>query len=99
MTDEIPFQFIPEVDIQQAVVECEDRPERPHGDEFVARGLTDSVWEIIESSLAQQKSDRPAFTEVAARLRPLILCGMILFFSYFDGPDETGAVMKVSPML
>ena len=76
MTDEAPFQNIPEEDIRDVVVRDEDRPDRPDRPsegEFIDRGLTDSVWGLIEISWTQEKTARPQFTELAARLRPLIL--------------------------
>ena len=73
MTDEAPFQNIPEEDIRDAVVRDNDRPDRPRESEFIERGLTDSVWGLIEISWAHEKTARPQFTELAARLRPLIL--------------------------
>ena len=81
MTDEAPFQNIPEEDIRRTVVEYKARPDRPGGHEFIARGLTDSIWELIETSWVQEKTGRPTFTEIAARLRPLIVCGKIFLLN------------------
>ena len=77
MTDEAPFQNIPEEDIRPAVLEYQNRPNRPREHKFVTMGLTDAVWELIETSWAQEERDRPKFTEIAARLRPLIVYGKI----------------------
>ncbi|KDR79461.1 hypothetical protein GALMADRAFT_1241402 [Galerina marginata CBS 339.88] len=64
-TGEAPFQHLPEDDIRQVVVVDRERPERPEGTDVVVRGLTDSMWHLIERCWADNRSERPKFEEVA----------------------------------
>jgi hypothetical protein len=47
------------------------RPSRPEGDSCRIRGLTDEVWNLIETCWAEDPSQRPTATQVVERLRKL----------------------------
>jgi hypothetical protein len=52
-----------------------ERPERPDDDDFAERGLTDAVWELIETCWAEERQKRPKFPEIADALQALKVHG------------------------
>ncbi|KAF5365307.1 hypothetical protein D9758_005450 [Tetrapyrgos nigripes] len=64
LSDEAPFQYLPEEHLYECVVDRKIRPERPEGDSLVKRGLTDEVWELIGRSWADERSRRPQFKDI-----------------------------------
>ncbi|KAG6828025.1 hypothetical protein H0H92_009600 [Tricholoma furcatifolium] len=48
------------------------RPGRPNKSVHLKRGLTDNMWDLIESCWADSPSQRPTAAQIVARLQPMI---------------------------
>ena len=59
------------LNVQVIVVECA-RPERPEGPEFIKRGLTTPIWELIEHCWAEDRQKRPKFDDISRALEPFV---------------------------
>ncbi|KAF7982500.1 hypothetical protein HWV62_28092 [Athelia sp. TMB] len=58
-TNEIPLGHIHYADLLELVVKLDVRPERPEGEEIIALGLSDAVWELAERCWDKTPSQRP----------------------------------------
>ena len=59
-----PWGVLSENHIYQLVVRENDRPDRPDPNFMYERGLTDQIWEIMESAWQKEGGLRPTFTQI-----------------------------------
>ncbi|KAK7457859.1 hypothetical protein VKT23_010203 [Stygiomarasmius scandens] len=70
MTDEAPFQYLPEEDLRDIVAIQDVRPEKPDDPVILQRGLTDVLWGLLEQCWIKDRNLRPTFQDISKSLSP-----------------------------